>query len=523
MSWSSDRSVFRRLAAASAVTIVGSVTWAAAVTSASAATTETPPSGYTVSINQGNVPTTASGFSGHSCDEFSGKAADQDGWLFVASPSDFARFQAVFDGGTVYWHAPAHADSNAVSFPKPYEHLAVVTPAGYTLENAYAVLQASKNDKSKAFFTLSHTCPATQQPQPQSNPTVTFANNCDTHAIDVTLGNTGNAAAVFTLTGGLSKQDTVAPGATQPESVPAGQDGTATVTVAADHLASSPVTHTFDTATCPSSPPPTTSPKPAVTLTHGCDVGGIGVRLDNTGTASADFVVTYGGSDHHFTVTPGGSTTFTVPVANGTTKTVTATSGGQQLGSETFTANCGPTTGPSTGPDTGQTGGTTGGGTTGQHAINPAASFGTSCTSGITATLSNMKLDDSTMEPVTFTITTPAGATETVTVAADQLVKRSYPVKEDTTGTLTVTAPGMAKQTKSYAKNCTSVLGEKVSKGTKKPATKPAVQGEKVTKLPFTGVPAGELAAEAVALLGAGTLLTYAGRRRRPRGAHVRR
>ena len=77
----------------------------------------------------------------------------------------------------------------------------------------------------------------------------------------------------------------------------------------------------------------------------------------------------------------------------------------------------------------------------------------------------------------------------------------------------------MAKQTKSYAKNCTTVLGEKVSKGTKKPA----VQGEKVAKLPFTGVPAGQLALEAFGLLAAGAVLTFAGRRRRRGGAHARR
>ena len=113
-----------------------------------AAVTVTPDSGYAVSINQGNVPTTAAAFGAPlSADEFGSKAATDDGWLFVASPDDFTSFEAVFDQGTVFYNDPGSRTSAAgtsVAFPKPDEHLAVTTPAGWTLQNAYANLADKK-------------------------------------------------------------------------------------------------------------------------------------------------------------------------------------------------------------------------------------------------------------------------------------------------------------------------------------------------------------------------------------------
>src|SRR3954447_8312149 len=99
-------SVLRRVAAGVAVgaTLLG--TSAAGMMVATAASTVTPPDGHTVSINQGNVPTTAADFGGKSCDEFGGKAATDDGWLFVASPDHFTRFEAVFDQRTVSYTDP---------------------------------------------------------------------------------------------------------------------------------------------------------------------------------------------------------------------------------------------------------------------------------------------------------------------------------------------------------------------------------------------------------------------------------
>src|SRR3954452_12446581 len=99
-------SVLRRLGAGFAIgaTLVG--TSAAGMMTAAAAVTATPDTGYSVSINQGNVGdngTTAADFPDHNCGEFGSKAATDDGWLFVASPDDFASFEAVFDQGKVFY------------------------------------------------------------------------------------------------------------------------------------------------------------------------------------------------------------------------------------------------------------------------------------------------------------------------------------------------------------------------------------------------------------------------------------
>lgn len=151
-------------------------------------------------------------------------------------------------------------------------------------------------------------------------------------------------------------------------------------------------------------------------------------------------------------------------------------------------------------------------GTSDQGAIDPKVSFTTSCAHGIQVVLSNMKLDDTTTDAVTFTVKTPVGATEHVTVAADHIVKRSYAVADGTTGVVTVSAPGMTTTSKSYASKCTHVLGEKVVKTTKRPGTN--VLGERASRLPFTGVPAWEMSVVAAALCMTGAAMTRAGRRR---------
>ena len=142
---------------------------------------------------------------------------------------------------------------------------------------------------------------------------------------------------------------------------------------------------------------------------------------------------------------------------------------------------------------------------------DPAVTFSTACKTGITALLSNMNADNTTNTPVTFTVTGPDGTVQTVTVLADHIVKLKFPVKEDTTGVVSVQAPGLAKHTKSYVKNCTTVLGEKVTK----PVTKPVVQGEKTTKLPFTGWPVATAVRDAGIALAAGLMLLLVAARRR--------
>jgi hypothetical protein len=505
-------SAVRRVAAGVAIgaTLLG--TSAVGMLAATAAVTAKPDTGYSVSINQGNVPTTAPAFGSHGCSvgEFGSKAATDDGWLFVASPSNFTSFEAVFDGGTVFYKDPAHRTSaagTAVSFPKPKQHLAVTTPAGWKLINAYANLTAAKKG-TKAFFTLSHTCAATQQPQPPtaSAPTAAFTNDCETGAILVTLGNTnGTAPAHFVVTyANADHPYDVAAGATQSVSVPVDEDTTGSVQVAAQGLANTPITHTWArNCTTDTDQPPAAAPTAAIT--HGCAIGGFHVTLGNaTGTAPADFTVGYDGADHPYAVPARTTTEFTVPVAEDHTSTLTVTAPGMTPVDDTFERDCSHTVPPE------------------HHGINPAVVFSTACTTGITAQLSNMKLDDTTTDEVTFTITTPTGAHEQVVVIANQITKRSYDIAEGTTGAVTVEAPGLTKKSKSYTKKCTNVLGEKLTKGTKgtKATKTPAVQGEKVVQLPMTGAPSGAMVEGALLLLLAGFGLTIAGRRRyQPRHA----
>src|SRR5206468_4116256 len=58
------------------------------------------PAPYTRAINPGNIPATASS-EGCNQDDMKNVPSDKDGWLFVASPSNFTAFEAIFDSGTV--------------------------------------------------------------------------------------------------------------------------------------------------------------------------------------------------------------------------------------------------------------------------------------------------------------------------------------------------------------------------------------------------------------------------------------
>lgn len=138
---------------------------------------------------------------------------------------------------------------------------------------------------------------------------------------------------------------------------------------------------------------------------------------------------------------------------------------------------------------------------------NPAVHATKRCGSGISVELSNM---DATV-PVTFTVTAPDGSIEDVTVNADAIAKRSYKVAEDSTGVVTVTAPGISEKTVAYEKDCADVLGTKTVRNP--PKTQPDV-------LPFTGSDTPALLATAALSLLTGTGLVVAARRRRA-GAHA--
>jgi hypothetical protein len=129
----------------------------------------------------------------------------------------------------------------------------------------------------------------------------------------------------------------------------------------------------------------------------------------------------------------------------------------------------------------------------------PGATATDACITGITVVLSNMNGT----APATFTVTAPDGTTTTVPVNAGQLKKLDFSVAEDSTGVVTVSAPGLAK-TFTYAKNCTKVLGEKHT--VKPPKTPTKVLGEK-SQLPFTGFNAKSALFDAASLMAFGAIV----------------
>ena len=361
---------------------------------ASAAQDNPAPPPYTNSINPGNIPTTAGPYDNpQSCDsEFGDKADNQDGWLFVASPNDFVTFEAIYDHGTVTLSSQSDTSASKY-FTKNFDHLAIITPAGWQLQNAYAT--ESGDNETKDFFTLSHTCAGTPDEE-STPPSGSVSGDCTNVTVHMDGGTQGGSFDITPAGTSADIHDQVAAGATKDENL----------TVDADH--------------------------PTVTL-----------FLNES-----------------------------------------------QIDTFTRSSDCDQVVEP---------------------VSDPAVSFGNACASGITVTLTNMQVDDTTTAPVTFTVVSPSGKTRHVTVRADQIVKLVYKVKEDTTGTVTVSAPGLSATAHSYAKNCTKVLGEKVVKTPKTP--KPAVQGEQA-QLPFTGMPASMVALLGALMLAVGGGLTALGRRR---------
>jgi uncharacterized repeat protein (TIGR01451 family) len=137
---------------------------------------------------------------------------------------------------------------------------------------------------------------------------------------------------------------------------------------------------------------------------------------------------------------------------------------------------------------------------------DPEVSAANHCKTGINVTLSNLNGTADT----TFTVVDPDGKSHSVDVRAGQMKKVVYEVTEDTTGEVTVSAAGLAKQTFSYDKDCAEVLGVK---HTRKPPHKPVVKGEHA-QLPFTGFDMKRALLDGAALFFLGAMLcAFAGRR----------
>jgi uncharacterized repeat protein (TIGR01451 family) len=129
------------------------------------------------------------------------------------------------------------------------------------------------------------------------------------------------------------------------------------------------------------------------------------------------------------------------------------------------------------------------------------------CKSGMNLTLSNM---NGTADE-TFTVVDPSGTVHQVVVRAGQLKKVVFSVKEDSTGTVSVTGKGLAKQSFAYHKNCATVLGVK---HTRKPPHKPVVKGEHA-QLPFTGFNLRRALLDGSVVFFVGAVLCILGARRR--------
>lgn len=124
-----------------------------------------------ISINSGNVPTTAAGFAGHECsaNQGGGPYAGQDVWVFNLPGSSGAGENFTSVTGT--WTTP----DGPVTKTIPTDGGAIVhigtskaylsTPAGWTLTGATATVTGNFT-----FFVLTHTCPAsTGTPSPSTS------------------------------------------------------------------------------------------------------------------------------------------------------------------------------------------------------------------------------------------------------------------------------------------------------------------------------------------------------------------
>jgi len=130
----------------------------------------------TISINPGNVPTTAADYPNKSCDpnQGGGPLPGQDVWVFVLpgnhdTSGDFVSVTATYGANgpiTITAAAdPGNFDNGGPSTAKAW----IVTPAGWTLTAATAEITGTAD-----FFNLTHTCPASSSPSPTTpEPTTT--------------------------------------------------------------------------------------------------------------------------------------------------------------------------------------------------------------------------------------------------------------------------------------------------------------------------------------------------------------
>ncbi len=123
----------------------------------------------TITINPGNIPTTATGFGTHMCDPSMGGGPfpTQDVWVFVLPDrnvnGDFVSLDATFSTGTVHIDTTSNPGNFIIGGPQTSKAW-VLAPAGATLTAATAVITG--NVEPTTHFELTHTCPASGTPSP---------------------------------------------------------------------------------------------------------------------------------------------------------------------------------------------------------------------------------------------------------------------------------------------------------------------------------------------------------------------
>lgn len=179
----------------------------------------------TININPGNVPTTAAGFDGHSCDQGGGPFADQDVWVFVlpglyATSGDFVSVSADFGAhGTVAITTATDPGNFSNGGPETSKAW-IVTPAGWTLDSATAVITGSAD-----FFNLTHTCPASgsPSPSPSTSPSASQSPSESTSPSASTSSSGSTSPSGSTSSSALASSGTV--GSTPSGGVPTGGGG----------------------------------------------------------------------------------------------------------------------------------------------------------------------------------------------------------------------------------------------------------------------------------------------------------
>ena len=377
--------------------------------------------------------------------------------------------------------ATAVAGAPAANFPATWSDggansggLTIVDGSSFTTPKGVNLVTVTPNAALPAGWTLTQPSAATPNPCGSAPTPASATAGANCNALSAHLVAASNADTTFDIVhNGVTDHVTVTKGQTQDVSY--GSAAGANITVSVGGVQKATATASNSCGVNPGNPTPASASANA-------DCSGLSAHLDG-GTNGATFTVTEPGGTHQVVVGPGA--TQDVSYASGNGATISVNVGNTLLDTASSPTNC-----------------------TGTAA--PTVDEANHCKSGMNLTLSNMNGTADT----TFTVTDPDGNTQQVSVNAGQLKKLAFAVTEDTTGTVTVSAPGLAKQTFTYKKNCATVLGVKHTRKPTHHTTKPVVKGEH-SQLPFTGFDTRRALLDGAALFFFGAVLCILGARRK--------